>query len=94
MSAVTSACLDPSWPGTESRELGAVPGWPVWLKNTGKMTQMVYASVSLLVKKNPKQIRLPLEFCNKTGALLAWSQFRAWVTPCNMFKVRPTSEDI
>lgn len=35
-------------------------------------------------------IRLPLEFCNETGALLAWSQFRAWGTPGSMLKVRPT----
>lgn len=88
MSAITAMCLDRSWPGAELGELGTVPGWPLWLKNTEKVTQAVFASVSLLAKRSLKQMmRLPLEFCNETGALLIWSQFRAWVTLCSMLKV-------
>lgn len=91
MSAITAMCLDWSWPVAESGELGTVPGWPLWLKNTGKMTQAVYASVSLLAKRSLRQmVRLPLELCNETGALLAWSQFRACISLGRMLK-RTTS---
>lgn len=80
MSAITAMCLDRSWPVAESRELGTGPGWLLWLKSTGKMTQAVYTSVPLLAKRSLKQmIRPPLEFCSENGTLLTWSQFRACV---------------
>lgn len=81
MSAITAMCLDWSWPVAELGEPGTVPGWPLWLENTGQMTQAVYASVSLLAKRSPKPTMWPpLEFYSEAGALLTWSHFRAWVT--------------